>query len=57
VLRRLVIMAVLAALAVGCATQSGQVVARRSAPARDPRTAAALLKTAAAFNNAYDSGD
>ena len=56
-LRRLVIMAVLAALAVGCATQSGQVVARRSAPARDPRTAAALLETAAAFNNAYDSGD
>lgn len=55
-LRRVAITAVLAALAAGCAAQGSRPSGQPSVPARDPRTAAALLKIATVFNNDYDSG-
>jgi hypothetical protein len=55
--KRLVIIAAIAAVAAGCSGQASSPAVRASAPARDPRTAAALLKIAAAFNHDYDSGD
>jgi hypothetical protein len=48
--------AVVAVLATGCAGQSSRSAARPPAAARDPRTAAALLKLATVFNNDYDRG-
>lgn len=55
--RRLAMVAALAALATGCSAQASRPAARPSAPARDPGTAAALLKIAGAFNDEYDGGD
>jgi hypothetical protein len=59
---RLVIMfAVVAVAATACTAQARQPTASRPASAaaatRDPRTAAALLKIATAFNDEYDTGD
>jgi len=53
--RRLLAALVVAAMAAGCSTQPSGPAAR-SAPARDSRTAAALLAIATVFNNDYDSG-
>jgi hypothetical protein len=60
--RRFILVTVAAAalLAAGCSAGTGQAPARAAAsqvplPA-DPRTASALLKIAAAFNNNYDNG-
>jgi hypothetical protein len=55
-LRRVAIAAVLATLASGCAALGSGSAVRPSAPVRDPRTAAALLKIATVFNNDYDRG-
>jgi hypothetical protein len=59
VLRRVaitVVLAVLAVLAAGCAAQGYRSAARPTTVARDPRTAAALLKIATVFNDDYDRG-
>jgi hypothetical protein len=49
-------MAALAALAVGCSAQASRPPARPPVSAPDPRTAAALVKVAAVFNDEYDGG-
>jgi hypothetical protein len=55
VLKTIAIAAALAVLAAGCAGQGSQP-ARPSAAVREPRTAAALVKIATAFNSDYDTG-
>lgn len=54
--RRLAMMAAVAALAVGCTAHAVRPAARLPVPARDPRTAAALLEIATVFNDEYDGG-
>lgn len=56
VTRRLLIAVILAAMAAGCSAHAIRPATVRPAPAGDPRTAAALLKIATAFNNDYDNG-
>jgi hypothetical protein len=53
---RLVMIAAVVALAAGCTAQAARPAERSSAAARDPRTAAALLKIATVFNSDYDGG-
>lgn len=55
-LRRLAIMIALAVLAAGCAGNASRPTGSPAARGRDPRTAAALLRIAAVFNDDYDSG-
>jgi hypothetical protein len=54
---RALLGAVVAALVVGCSGSTGSRSAERDPLPPDPRTAAALLKIATAFNNDYDRGD
>lgn len=49
-------LAALAALAGGCAAHEAQPAGPRHSPAAEPRTAAALLRIAAVFNDDYDNG-
>lgn len=57
-MRLLAIIAAVALMAVaGCAGHDGGAAAPSRAATGDPRTVAALLRIATAFNNDYDSGD
>lgn len=57
VLRVMPVIAAIAMLTAGCATQANRPAPRQTVAARDPDTVSALLSIARAFNDEYGRGD